>query len=812
MTERHFVEERAKRQKIQERKSTPFPSYRTKNLSDFTDGLRKYQTNDETIGSESLAQLDHTRRAEVVEARPIPRERSPGYNYSFNEPERDSRKTRPRDDNDDSSKWYESVEPARTKPRRKIRTGKSLPPEPPLPEHSVIVPAANEAWEAVQQGENAATVTSKGDSEEGRPCTQPARSTPIVDTATNAELRTSLHHQVGPSCLLPEPRESLKLSHTTVSQELEGQSNTKGKGDATEEPTSVVPISSPAGASNGSPAMLIKRNKSEEIESHEVYQADACADASSKTPPLAGSVQDCENQLSVAANSPSEPSRCDSMIAQESVLDVDTDQQNKNDSMPKHDRFGREVVLQPLRERSTRLASAEASWRLTSTKASWAQRRVDEPEETLYSEDTVAPKPPDVKKSTKKSAVKKSAKKSAVKKSAKKSAVKKSSKIKSAVKKSAKKSAAKESAILIGTDLHNNDVICGRSAGKYRNHPANVEYLKMLKYKVYPWSSTEDVTRLVEELIGSITGTTPPGRFLKTQDSGGYEVMDKQNVEVKVRRGLLEYRVMTDPAPMVPHEKDPAREYIEELGFLFHDPPMPDKGIRRREQAVSAENLPPLPKAPPVVIPAKTECIWTFCEESRVLLVNFKGVDKVSPADKRAFAEMLQRDDITVVAEGLLGGIDPRLLTLEYMAVVMKDYHRFRRYEKDSSGDFVTYKEKKGHLSMKLSDFLEYLRLRKKALNPSRSGKAETAFSFTDREHKQVNVDVTDPLYLIDMDMPNRLPHVFSEFSQALKIPEILPGGEWCMTNEVIGQPFVALLCVVHPEVFLIFFCFIHTL
>jgi hypothetical protein len=188
-----------------------------------------------------------------------------------------------------------------------------------------------------------------------------------------------------------------------------------------------------------------------------------------------------------------------------------------------------------------------------------------------------------------------------------------------------------------------------------------------------------------------------------------------------------------------------------------------------------------------VVIPTKTDCKWTFCEESRVLLVNFNGVDKVSPADKRAFAEMLQRDDITVVAEGLLEGTDMGLLSLDYMAVAMKDYHRFRRYERDSSGDYVTYEEKKGHLSMKLSDFLEYLKQRKKALNSSLSGNTETAFSFMDRELKQVTVDVKDPLYLIDLDMPNRLPHAFAKFSQAVKIPEILPGGEWCMTNEVRG-------------------------
>jgi hypothetical protein len=324
-------------------------------------------------------------------------------------------------------------------------------------------------------------------------------------------------------------------------------------------------------------------------------------------------------------------------------------------------------------------------------------------------------------------------------------------------------------------------------------------------------SPTEDSARLAEEIIASIAGMTPPGRFLRRISENKFELADDRFVRDKVGKGIKEWfryrkipkekngeygcKVEPDPTPMVPHEKDPAPVYIEERAYLFHDPPMPGMGIRTREHAVSADDLPALPAAPPLVIPAKTECKWTFNEESRVLLVNFNGIDRVSPADKRAFAEMLQRDDITVVAEGLLEGITPGLLSLDYMAVTVKDHHRFRRYKRDSSGDYVTYEEKKGHLSMKLSDFMEYLKQRKKALNSSRSGKTETAFSFLDRELKEVNVDVTNPLYLIDMDMPNRLPHLFAKFNQAVKIPEILPGGEWCMMNEVIRSTLVALVC-----------------
>jgi hypothetical protein len=725
MSERSKSKEprRAKREKIQGRQNTPSSSIR--NFKDVLDSL----------GSSSV-----------------------------------SRKCRTRDDDHDSTTSCESLKTNRIQNWQKTqtRTGKSLSRESDLLGHPEIMPEASKAREDVQQNENVTTVTCNGDSEDGQPCTQPASS-----SATDAEMPKSLYNQSGPSTILP-PR--------TPSHEMEQQSYSEEKGDPTEEPVIAVQNSSPAGASNGFRARL-KRKKSEESEKHEVDQADTFVGASSKTPLFAGIVQDCVAELSVAANLPTELSRYDPMITQESVLDVpvDTDQQSKKDSIHICDRDGTEIPSDegpvPRHRKSMRLASTEASSRLeasrrmalteaseglASTDAPRAARRVDRPEKRLSLEDTVASKPPNVKNSE---------------------------------------------------DIGINDVVC---SGGVCHHPGNVVYRELLtQMALRVKSRKEDIPRFAEEIIATIAGKTPPGKFVRKY--GDYvELADDKFVTVKVRKGISEWgrkgkdkgymkvmekrsargcQVEPDPTPVVLHEKDPAPVYIEERAYLFHDPPMPDTGIRRREEAVTADNLPPLPDAPPVVIPTKTDCKWTFCEESRVLLVNFNGVDKVSPVDKRAFAEMLQRDDITVVAEGLLEGITPGLLSLEYMAGTVKDHHRFRRYKRDSSGDYVTYEEKKGHLSMKLSDFLEYLKQRKQALNPSRNAKTDTSFSFMDRELKEVKVDVTDPLYLIDMDMPNRLPHLFAKFSQAVKIPEILPGGEWCMTNEVLCSTLVALVC-----------------
>jgi hypothetical protein len=67
---------------------------------------------------------------------------------------------------------------------------------------------------------------------------------------------------------------------------------------------------------------------------------------------------------------------------------------------------------------------------------------------------------------------------------------------------------------------------------------------------------------------------------------------------------------------MLPHEKDGAEFYEEERAFLYHDPPMPKAGVQSSEEAVSAEDLSPLPKAPRVdcgTVNKKrnnTRCLW----------------------------------------------------------------------------------------------------------------------------------------------------------------------------------------------------------
>lgn len=78
------------------------------------------------------------------------------------------------------------------------------------------------------------------------------------------------------------------------------------------------------------------------------------------------------------------------------------------------------------------------------------------------------------------------------------------------------------------------------------------------------------------------------------------------------------------------------------------------------------------------------------------------------------------------------------------------------------------------------SDFQEYLRLKKEF--PSKS------YEFTEREQNTVvRFDKVDDvvLYLTDVEMDRYVPLLNNDYKNAFKVSEILPGGEFCMTEAV---------------------------
>lgn len=342
-------------------------------------------------------------------------------------------------------------------------------------------------------------------------------------------------------------------------------------------------------------------------------------------------------------------------------------------------------------------------------------------------------------------------------------------------------------------ELNDNDVICG-CAGYSRMHQAHagsIRYRQLLRENRRPSDPVETET-IAHSIIEEISNLDPPGRFLREtfSSSGKWLEADSRWTFSKVKNGIHEIARPCVPEPMQQpsHEPDPELVFIEERAFLYHNPPAPGEINRSADQAVSAADLPPIPKPSPYYIPQGTRSRWKFDEDSRTLLVDFNQVDSITEEEKHFFGEAMQRDDITVISDGLFKNINADMFRIEYIDELIgrERLHRFRKFKKDSSGEYIKYTEEKGDLTMKVSDYREYIARRSAALESGNSGEIDTLFKFFNHSEKLETIDViNDSIYMIDLDMPTRLQDLFDEFKQSVKLSEVLPYGDWCMMNKV---------------------------
>jgi len=236
--------------------------------------------------------------------------------------------------------------------------------------------------------------------------------------------------------------------------------------------------------------------------------------------------------------------------------------------------------------------------------------------------------------------------------------------------------------------------------------------------------------------------------------------------------------------------------YVEEEAWRYHNPPLPEEnaaveatseetkedekedkrddekdhdrddekqGEKKLFAGVSHDDLRPLPPPPPLDLnrfPNTNFCTWTFDDDTRVLHADFRRQDGadvcLTAKDEKFLLEMYERDDITVVSEGLAASLDRQKWTLDYLSRIAGDeyYHKFRRFDKAnpeqeairpktkaSSIDEQRESGKMDHaeidtcLSMKVKDYVNYLRHRGECLDPDgQIGEKSVAFSFKVRQ------------------------------------------------------------------------------
>ena len=106
----------------------------------------------------------------------------------------------------------------------------------------------------------------------------------------------------------------------------------------------------------------------------------------------------------------------------------------------------------------------------------------------------------------------------------------------------------------------------------------------------------------------------------------------------------------------------------------------------------------PYKKASPEipVAPSDVDSIWSFNEETRVLLADFRNVGSITTKEKKHLLRMMERDDICVVSWGLVPSVEISDASLEDIACqVEKDsrFHNFRRFDRVTESGESYFKE-----------------------------------------------------------------------------------------------------------------------
>lgn len=159
-------------------------------------------------------------------------------------------------------------------------------------------------------------------------------------------------------------------------------------------------------------------------------------------------------------------------------------------------------------------------------------------------------------------------------------------------------------------------------------------------------------------------------------------------------------------------------------------------------------------------IPEELKDNWHYDEESRVLLGRFSTISEISTMDKLFLLKMMERDDISVVTEGMLRGIRSYVPVDEIEnAFGENPYHKFRRFDRMERDGLNVYVESNQFVSMKVTDYIDYL-----TLLTVEGG--DRAFAFTDNYGREHRIDDASRVvfYMIDVDVPKFLPRMNDEY------------------------------------------------
>lgn len=250
-----------------------------------------------------------------------------------------------------------------------------------------------------------------------------------------------------------------------------------------------------------------------------------------------------------------------------------------------------------------------------------------------------------------------------------------------------------------------------------------------------------------------------------------------------------------------------------ELNWEEEFQPEKSKRKKRAETIVWPQDPLPLEEDLPK-FPNTGKCEWSFEEKSRKVLAKFL-TDDIDDEDRNFLLQMMERTDIALVSEGLYKEKHQKCWDLEYIKHRAGNQisHRIRRFKlvKRTAADFfksrfdknpkegeigneaesfVTPMELNQDTSMRISDYINYIEAWEKQSQIGFEDNKDNTFRTSSRDLYDLS---QDRLYLIDFDFKKMLPESYESFKNNFMLPEVLPGGEYCLMRSVTpeAQPFM---------------------
>ena len=242
------------------------------------------------------------------------------------------------------------------------------------------------------------------------------------------------------------------------------------------------------------------------------------------------------------------------------------------------------------------------------------------------------------------------------------------------------------------------------------------------------------------------------------------------------------------------HQFLQSNEYIEELAFHhFRDFANDDQKL---------DELGPLPP-PPFEIPTPpchSSISWNYDPQSRVYVVDFSSVDCIPNEQKLFLGLVMERDDITVICEGLHDwSFDVQQFLHEFgCSFGDRSYEKFRQFmpRYDDSG-VLEYEEQDGYTTLNVKhEYLNYLARYVYGgsdfhscefdLQQTKSSAVVAEETLDSAVDDAGITDNQEPcIYMTDVEMATRFPSFDRLYKKKFKMEEILPGGNWCLMSHV---------------------------